>query len=336
MALLYMKRVAEPPLELASYLTVEEIFDRYRHTIGGSERTHWQVIYLKCQGKRSREIAEVTGFDEDAIRRTIEHYNSAGPEAFAAEQPLPEGERAEYQRKSTELAAAGLAQRGMLSGKIPDHPELEVAAFMRTATEVGGDYYDIAVDDDDILTLAIGDATGHGTLAGMMVIATKALFKALWDTPDILALAQRISRTLKSLRLRGTYMHLTLARYRHGVLNMIVAGMPPILVYRAATGQIEEIVSKGMPLGAFPEYPYRKRSVVLGRGDTVLMMSDGLVELLSPCGERLEMERISDIFAEAAERTSEAIIRHLRRAGLAWRAERPLADDVTLLVVKHR
>ena len=88
-----------------------------------------------------------------------------------------------------------------------------------------------------------------------MVIATKALFKALGERPNLLELARKLSTTLKSLGLRNTYMHLTLARYRTGQLRLVVAGMPPILVYRAATGEVEEILIRGMPLGSVTDYP---------------------------------------------------------------------------------
>lgn len=65
-------------------------------------------------------------------------------------------------------------------------------------------------------------------------------------------------------------------------------------------------------------------------------MSDGLLELLSPCGDMLQLDRIRRIFAEAGNRSPSEVIVHLRKAGLAWRAERALNDDVTLLVLKRR
>ena len=322
-------------IALAGHLSREEIYDRYRQMTGARQRTHWQVIYLKSQNKVVSEIAEATGYGEDWIRQIILNYNDLGPDAFVVDQPLPPDVQAEYARKTSELAAAREAQQKMLATAKPEAPGLDISVFLKTATEVSGDYYDFMQSEDGALTFAIGDATGHGTLAGMMVVATKALFKVLGGQRNLLAVARKISATLKSLGLRGTYMHMTLARYRKGMLRLVVAGMPPILIYRARTGRVEELAIRGMPLGSFTEYPYEMHTEHLDPGDVVLLMSDGLPELLGPCGEMLQIERVSDIFAEAVNRSADDIIQHLRRAGIAWRAERPLNDDVTMLVIKR-
>ena len=323
-------------LPLREHLSRQEIFDRYRRTKGAAERTHWQIIYLKNQGKTINDIINITGYNEDWVRDIVLRYNREGPDAFIKDGGLPPEIKTEYLRKSSELNTARQAQQEMLAAGIPAHPKLEIDAFLKTATEVSGDYYDFFLSEEGVLTIAIGDATGHGTTAGMMVIATKALFKALAAESKLRNLVRRMSKTLKSLNLRNTYMHLTLARYNEGVLRLIVAGMPPVLVYRAATQTVEEIVLKGMPLGSFTEFPYEALNVPLDPGDTVLFMSDGLLELLSPCGEMLQLNRIKKIFAEAGNRSPDEIITHLRKAGIAWRAERALNDDVTLLVLQRR
>ena len=323
-------------LPLREHLSRQEIFDRYRRTKGAAERTHWQIIYLKNQGKTINDIINITGYREDWVRDIVLRYNREGPDAFVKDGGLPPEIKTEYLRKSSELNTARQAQQEMLAAKIPTHPKLEIDAFLKTATEVSGDYYDFFLSEEGVLTIAIGDATGHGTTAGMMVIATKALFKALAAESKLRTLVRRMSKTLKSLNLRNTYMHLALARYNEGVLRLIVAGMPPVLVYRTATQTVEDIVLKGMPLGSFTEFPYEELNIPLEPGDTVLFMSDGLLELLSPSGEMLQLNRIRKIFAEAGNRSPNEIITHLRKAGIAWRAERALNDDVTLLVLQRR
>lgn len=333
------RRKLEPPIALANYLTRRAIFDRYRRTTGATERTHWQVIYLKSQGKVVREIASVTGYDKAWIRSLIHRYNAVGPDAFIVDPPpeIASAElRAEYERKSGELDTARQAQQEMLQVQIPKHPELDIAAFLKTASEVGGDYYDFLTGNDGSITMAIGDATGHGTRSGMMVIATKSLFKALGGEEDLLGLIRRMTSTLKSLQIRGTYMHLTLGRYHVGKLELVVAGMPPVMVYRSATNEVEDVVLKGMPLGSFTQFPYELRVVELAEGDAAFLMSDGLTELVSPSGEMLEINRIREFFCEAGSGSAADIISDLRKAGLAWRADRPLKDDVTMVVLKRR
>jgi len=327
---------SKPPVPLRNHLSRREIFDRYRRTTGAAERTHWQIIYLKNQGKSINDIINITGYNEKWVRNIVLRYNQEGPDKFIKDESLPTEIKAEYLRKSNELNTARQAQQEMLAARIPSHPELEIDAFLKTATEVSGDYYDFSLCEDGKLTIAVGDATGHGTTAGMMVAATKALFKVLSTESNLRKIVRRMSETLKSLNLRNTFMHLTLARYEKGVLRLIVAGMPPVLVYRATTQTIEDIILKGMPLGSFTEFPYEEFTIHLEPEDTVLFMSDGLLELLSPCGDMLQLDRIRRIFAEAGSRSPSEVIVHLRKAGLAWRAERALNDDVTLLVLKRR
>ncbi len=86
---------------------------------------------------------------------------------------------AENEQRAKELEEARQLQLSMLPKNVPQLPDLEIAAYMKTATEVGGDYYDFHVADDGTLTIAIGDATGHGLKAGTVVTATKSLFHEL-------------------------------------------------------------------------------------------------------------------------------------------------------------
>ena len=326
-------------VDLKPHLTPRGVFDHYRRTIGGVERTHWQVIYLKSQGKVTSEIAEVTGYPELWILDVIKRYNEHGPDAFVDHPEarlVPLADHDDLKRQSAELNTARKAQQEILAVSIPEHAELDIAAFQRSAAELGGDYFDFHLSDDDALTVAIGDATGHGTRAGMMVIATKSLFTAFAGEVTLLNLVRQLSRTLKKLNLRATYMHLAVGRYHGGRLELIGAGMPPVLVYRAASGQVEEAVVKGAPLGSFVDFPYEARIVTLGPGDAALLVSDGLTELVSPSGEMLEIRRVREIFAEVGSQSSDDIVEKIRQAGLAWRAECPLKDDVTLVVLKRR
>ncbi len=323
-------------IPLADHLSRQEIFDRYRQTKGASERTHWQIIYLKSQGKIAKDIMEITGYNIDLIRDIILRYNEAGPNGFVEDEVLPHQVKSDYLRKTSELDTARQAQQEMLASKIPVHPELNIDAFLKTATELSGDYYDFSLSPGGILTLAIGDATGHGTTAGMMVIATKALFKDSAGDCDLLKLIRRMSKTIKNVNLPSTFMHITLARYQNGILHLVGAGMPPLLVYRSSTRTVEDIVLKGMPLGSYIKFPYKQLDIPFAPGDTAFFMSDGLLDLLSPGGEMFQLDRVRKIFAEAGGRSPSEIITHIRKGGIAWRAGRPLKDDVTLLVLQRK
>ena len=242
----------------------------------------------------------------------------------------------ENDRKSRELEKARQLQLSMLPKDVPVLANLDIGVYMQTASEVGGDYYDFKLDDDGTLTAAIGDATGHGLRAGTMVAATKSLFKALAHDAEPVHILQKTSKALKEMGFRRLYMALTIAKFKEGQLRLAAAGMPYTLVYRAATGRVEKVILKGMPLGMFPDFPYPRKELSLDEGDTVLFMSDGLPEMFNDQGEMLGDERTKTLFKEVAHQSPEQVIEHLVAAGKAWANGRAQGDDMTFMVMKMK
>lgn len=241
---------------------------------------------------------------------------------------------AENARKTQELEAARKLQLSMLPQTIPQLPHCNIAVYMQTATEVGGDYYDFKLHEDGTLTAALGDATGHGLRAGTMVTATKSLFNALAEEPEPAQILRKAAKALKAMGFRELFMALTVIKLKEQRLQIAAAGMPFALLYRAATGQVEEVMLKGMPLGSFADFQYQQQELVLHKDDTVLLMSDGFMETFDAQGEMLGEEPAKALFAEAAQRSPEQIIAHLVAGGKAWAGDRPQDDDVTFLVIK--
>ncbi|MCI0697371.1 SpoIIE family protein phosphatase [candidate division KSB1 bacterium] len=241
---------------------------------------------------------------------------------------------AENARKTKELEEARQLQLSMLPQTVPQLPNLEIAVYMKTATEVGGDYYDFHLAEDGTLTVAIGDATGHGTKAGTVVTATKSLFQVLAQNDDSPQVFRRFTQTLKSMNLGRMYMAMTLIKFKDNKIKIAAAGMPPTLVYRAATKTVEEINIKAMPLGSFAQFPYKQEELELAPGDTIALMSDGLPEMFNHEGEILDYPAAKNIFAEVAEQSPHEIITHLIKAGETWANGRPQDDDVTFVVMK--
>jgi ligand-binding sensor domain-containing protein/serine phosphatase RsbU (regulator of sigma subunit) len=248
----------------------------------------------------------------------------------------------EHARKSAELEEARTLQLSMLPKHTPSVQGLDVAFSMRTATEVGGDYYDYALGADGALTLAIGDATGHGVRAGMLVSMVKSNFHALADVENLGDIACQISRTIKRMNMRQMFMCLTLARYRsHGdyaSLELSGAGMPPTIVFRAATRTMEKIRLHGIVPGAVEQYEYDTKKIYLKRGDVVLFYSDGLVELFNHCSEELGEERvISCLQAICSQPKSDAasIVRALNTLTHEWLDGTLPNDDIALVLLKQ-
>ena len=242
--------------------------------------------------------------------------------------------QAENERKTKELEEARKLQLSMLPKCVPKYPGLDIAAYMKTATEVGGDYYDFYMSDDGTLTTVIGDATGHGLNAGMMVAATKSLFQSLSASTKIVKIMRQLNNTLMMLKLQPMYMTLRIVRINNSHVEVTAAGMYPLLVYRNATKEIKEIESDGPPLGAIPGINYTSCEVELSEGDIILLMTDGLTERFNSEKEMVGDERVKQIIKKVTELSADEIIESLVKAGDEWGGERPQDDDITFVVIK--
>ncbi len=241
----------------------------------------------------------------------------------------------EYERKTRELEEARRFQLSLLPKALPDHPAFEIAVSMRTATEVGGDYYDFHLSNDGALTVAIGDATGHGAAAGTMVTVVKSLFSADAGSSHPREFLAEAARAVKRMELGRMAMGLCLARLTGGSLILSSAGMPPVFVHRAASGETEEIALQGMPLGGLAS-EYQEQRLEMATGDTILSLTDGLPELTNAEGDPLGYPRVRSLFAGLGGKSPEEIIAGLTSAAETWTGGQAPKDDITLVVIRMR
>jgi serine phosphatase RsbU (regulator of sigma subunit) len=269
----------------------------------------------------------------------------AGPTAFAienarlVERMIEEARRreeieAENEARAKELEEARQLQLSMLPKRLPELPGLEIAAYMKTAAEVGGDYYDFHIAEDGALTIAVGDATGHGLKAGTMVTAMKSLFRTFAADPALDHILSRSSRVLKEMNLRALFMALALVRIRVDRLEIASAGMPSIWIYRAHSQTAEEIAIHSLPLGSLANYAYRAQSAPLAPGDVIVLMSDGFPERFNDAGEMLGYSKAKELLPPLASHSAREIVEAFVEAGDRWAGGRPEDDDVTFVVVK--
>ncbi len=244
--------------------------------------------------------------------------------------------QAENERQSMELEEARRMQLSMLPKRLPQVPGLDIAVHMETATEVGGDFYDFRLASDGLLTAVIGDATGHGLKAGTMVSVLKGLFLAYGANGKVNDFFEICTRTIRQMHLGNLYMALTLVKIKDAQINISSAGMPPIYLFRRATGEVEEITLKGMPLGAFVDYPYQQTQKTLEDGDSLLLLSDGLVEIFNDQNEMFDYPRVKTAFEKIGHLEAEGIIQQLKNTVKEWRNGRDLFDDITFVVLKKK
>ncbi len=239
-------------------------------------------------------------------------------------------------RKTRELEEARELQLAMLPAALPDLPKMSLAAEMRTATEVGGDYYDYVLDENNTLTVAIGDATGHGMRAGTLVAAVKSLFSALGASLKPAVFLRRCSRLIRGLNLGRLHMAMLIVRVNGATIRVATAGIPPAQLYRAIDGRVEELAAGGLPLGTHLDPEYQETEVELDPGDTLLLCTDGFAELATPDGTALGYSGATEAFREAAIGTPSEIIRTLLATADSWSRGAPQEDDITFVVLQAR
>jgi PAS domain S-box-containing protein len=255
------------------------------------------------------------------------------------DQQAAEAHRLEAERLARELQLAERIQTSILP-RAPFAPGIELAARMVPATEVGGDYYDVLPADDGCW-LAIGDVSGHGLDAGVVSLmvqsATSAILRSAPDIPPARALAG-INATLHDnvrKRLgRDDFVTFSLLRYRRDGTVSYCGAHEDILVFRAATRAVEQHATRGTWLALQASVEAEARELLLGDGDVMVLLTDGLIEARNEAGEMLGIEAAARLLAEHGELPAGELVEALVQRSLRW-APRP-EDDITVVALRHR
>ncbi len=281
--------------------------------------------FAKAQTKLEYKYLEVKHLSE----RSIDQERRNKEKEF--KQKLLE---AENERKTAELEEARALQLSMLPAEIPSSKYWEISARMETAYEVGGDYYDFYEVSKNELVVAVGDATGHGMKAGIIVATVKSNFLSTVGSNSLIDTLKKISAGIRNLELKMLYMGLMLFRIKKHHLTFTSAGMPQALWYKAADKKIEEILVKAMPLGTTVNFPYSELEFDAQKGDIILVVSDGLIELFNKQREQLGIESIKEVLLRSAGKSTEEIMKAAFQLKEKWSNGNHQEDDVTILVMK--
>lgn len=239
-------------------------------------------------------------------------------------------------RRTLEMDEARKIQLSMLPQKMPKIKDLNIAAYLSTASEVGGDYYDFFVDSENRLRIIIGDATGHGLKAGTMVTIIKTLFSTFREFDDLKNMLNKMSSIIKEFQLNQLFICLSVFVYESQKFKFTSAGMPPVIIFKKKMNLTDSITLKGMPLGVWNNFPYETAEFSLEDGDAVLLSSDGLMELFNKNDEMLGMEKIEEIFRQNAEKDPEEILDNFKEVIKKWTEGTEAKDDITILIIKYQ
>lgn len=241
--------------------------------------------------------------------------------------------KAEQERKSAELEAAKDLQNRMLPKGLPNLPQYEFASHLQTSSEVGGDYYDFFIQADKNIYVVCGDATGHGTPAGMLVSITKAGLIGI-PTMDPNLILKELNQIVKKVDLGLLRMSLNIAYIDDKIIRFSSAAMPPCYLYKAATNKIEEIQLSGLPLGGLYGATFDQVERTFEVGDVFVLVSDGLPEAPNLQGEQIGYQAVEDCILANQHLSADGIKNALVELGQTWLSGKQTPDDITLVVVK--
>jgi len=241
--------------------------------------------------------------------------------------------KAEQERKSAELEAAKDLQNRMLPKGLPNLPQYEFASHLQTSSEVGGDYYDFFIQADKNIYVVCGDATGHGTPAGMLVSITKAGLIGI-PTMDPNLILKELNQIVKKVDLGLLRMSLNIAYIDDKIIRFSSAAMPPCYLYKAATNKIEEIQLSGLPLGGLYGATFDQVERTFEVGDVFVLVSDGLPEAPNLQGEQIGYQAVENCILANQHLSADGIKNALVELGQNWLAGKQTPDDITLVVVK--
>lgn len=249
----------------------------------------------------------------------------------------------EQERLKQEMEIAERIQTA-LAPATPQHEDLDIAAVMKPAEKVGGDYYDIIYDKENRIWLAIGDVMGHGVTPGMVMLMTQTSYSSnirgrqnLTPRDAVITVNEVLYDNICNRLNENLFMTLCLLRY-DGDGTFTYSGLHlVILIYRSKTKTIETVPTDGMLMFIFEDISeyIKENTLKLEEGDVMILFTDGIVEAQNAREEMLEMKRFQKLVLDKGEGTAEEIKNHIYRETMSWCNQKPL-DDITMIVVKRK
>ena len=286
-----------------------------------------EAVKRLAKGDFSARINIKTGDERDLLAKNFNEM-------------VPQLEDRMQIRKSLEVARE--IQQNLLPQEIPTLSGFDIAAKSAYCDETGGDYFDFFPCEDAHCTrlgIVVGDVTGHGVGAALLMATARALIKGLVTGSYNLAESlTQVNRLLSAdVRDTGRFMSLFFLMLDQDsrTISWVRAGHDPAIVYDPTEDTVEELVGSGMVLGVEEDYRYQQADKTIEtEGAIIVIGTDGIWEARNTEGELFGKERLHQIIRENAHKSAAAIQDAILRAVRKFRGILPQDDDITIVVVK--
>lgn len=236
-----------------------------------------------------------------------------------------------------ELAQAAEIQRGLLPKSVPDLPGLEVAAFSAACHSVGGDLYDFYERGNGRLAMMVGDVSGKGMPAALLMSSLQARVQVLIEEEiDLAVLVNRLNRIIASNCPGNRFITFFIceANRGSGQVTFVNAGHNPPLLLRAS-GEAETLSGGGLILGIFGRAAYTQHEVTMEDGDILVIFTDGVTEAQNISSEEeFGEERLEETIRSTRAGTAADMIEEVKRRVAAFAGSVTATDDFTIVVAR--
>lgn len=247
------------------------------------------------------------------------------------------GSRLQDERVRGNVKEAAEIQQSLLVEEAPEFPGYELACRSIAAEEVGGDFYDFLSFDEELLGVAIGDASGHGLPAALLVRdVVTGLRMGIEKDFKVTYVFSKLNRVIHRSNLSSRFISVFYGELeKDGTLIYVNAGHQPPLIF-GPDGSRTELRTGGTVIGPLPEVRFRRGFGHLPPGGVLVMCTDGILERRDEDGEFFGEERLDVLVRMSLTASAAQILERIVGVTYAFGAERPWEDDATVVVVKRR
>jgi serine phosphatase RsbU (regulator of sigma subunit) len=243
-------------------------------------------------------------------------------------------EAQERERIEQELRVARMIQHTLLPKSLPELEGHEIAAYYQPAREVGGDFYDFLELEDGRLGLFVGDVSGKGVPAAIVMAITRTLLRSAYHLGSPGEILEQVNNSLLPDIPPNMFVTCLAALLDSSTGRLQYANAGHDLPYVRHAAGVSELRATGMPLGLMPNMSYEQKEITLQPGESILLYSDGLVEAHSPRREMFGFPRMQGHVREHSEGATliDSLLAELEQfTGKDWEQE----DDITLLTLQR-
>jgi serine phosphatase RsbU (regulator of sigma subunit) len=217
-------------------------------------------------------------------------------------------------------------------------PGIEVAAEMKTARLLGGDYYDFFPVSEDVIDVVIADVSGKGAAAALLMpslaVALRLRARELEGPAQVI---KDLDGILKQITNSATFVTMFYARFNRAtrMLQYVNAGHNPPVLMQSRTCESVQLDEAGGPiLGILSDAHYSEASLALERGDILTLFTDGVTEQENAEGEEFAVDRLNQVICREERGSAAEVVAHISEAVSAFAGEKEQADDLTIVVLK--